>query len=247
MQLGEQDRRVLFGTHQSSQQLQKYLMKRPNYTASISDVRDVFSDLSKGAFNSLLISARTRGQIEIKGDSIRLDISAADIRDSYMDIIWKDIRMLKSFTIKQVCEDTGLSERKVQNVLYTFHQQGLVSRSRKVVGKPTVYTLLSDEILRPLAGNKRKFTADVIFEMTTKFSSPFCRADIQKKLKEEGISVSDNYVRDLLVQWHQAGLLTVYGPDRQGVTKRYVNISDKERPSSLHSSVRNSHGRLSDG
>lgn len=231
MRFAEQDRRVMFNSMQHSQQLQKFLMRRRGYGAPLTEVRDLFSDLSRGAFSSLLISARARGQIVLEDDMVRLDVEKADIRTSIKDVVWKDIRMLRTFTVKQVCEDTGLSSKAVTEALRAFCNQGLVSRSPKVVCKPTTYHLESDSVARPMILTRSTGKAAGVYEVLMTFTSPFSIYELKRALRGKGVEVSDRYLKELMASWRDAGIVSVTRErSHRGQRNEYVVVDRRPRP-----------------
>lgn len=207
MRLGEQDRRVLFASHLPSQQLQRYLFKRPGHSAAVEEVKEVFSDLSRGAFTSLLYSAKARGYIRIEGNEILLDVDKSDIRTTIREVVWKDIRIQKVFTLAQIVDDTGLAYDEVRGAVQDFCRDGLVSRSKRIVSKPTVYTLIVDSPVRPIM-RKKENAADRAFSIASSYGSrPFTRAALQQDLETAGFPVTTTYANVLIAQWCKAGMI----------------------------------------
>ena len=234
MRLEEQDRRVVFNTTSPSQQLQKFLFKQPANSASMEDVREIFSDLSKGAFRSLLYSARARGYITIgEDDVVRLQVDQSDIRTSIRDIVWKYIRILKNnFTVAQVCDDTGLKAKAVVEALRTFADQGLVVRSPKKVAMPTKYTLVSDSVSRPCDRRKSGSKATQVHEVLVHMKGEFSIGDLKDALAKAGVEVSNRYLRELLQSWRESGIVGVVNEDKGwGQRNVYTVLERKERPS----------------
>lgn len=206
MRLDEQDRIALFSSQQPAQQLQRFLVKRPGRTASVSEIRDIFSDLSKGAFNSLLISSKTRGYIRFEGNNIVLSSDQVEIHMTNSDIVWKDIRLLKRFTARQICEDTNLTYDQVRNAISTMCKQDLLGRIT-TPGKATIYYLKTDSVIRPLQKRKKKFLADTVFQHAKNLRQPFASFQLFDSLKRAKVKVSEKYVRELLAQWKYEDLI----------------------------------------
>lgn len=238
MRLDAQDRHTLFMTPLPVQQLQKFLFKRQGHYASVEEIRELFSDLSKGAFNSMLISAKARGIIKSEGNTVTLVIEHTDIQTSYTDIIWKDIRILKTFTVSQIREDTGLSKDKIRTVLRTFCDQNLIVRGERKHGFETSYTLATDAITRPVNKKKTKpCLADRVYEVVQTFEGPFTREDINAALNIMKIKVSEKYLKELIVQWKYEGIIEGCTDVKPGVFKHYRLISDRPRPKYIYKSV----------
>lgn len=232
MRLEEQDRRVVFNTTSTSQQLQKYLFKQPSCSASVEDVREIFSDLSQGAFRSLLYSARARGYITIEDETVTLDVDRSDIRTCIRDIVWKDIRILKVFTAAQVCDDTGLRSKAVVEALRTFVEQGLVVRSPKKVAMPTTYTLVSDSVVRPCDRRKPSSKATQVHKVLVDMKGEFSINDLKSALSREGVEISNRYLRELLQAWRDVGIVGVCNEGKTWGQRNVYTVLDRgARPS----------------
>ena len=225
MRFAEQDRRVMFCTPRPAQQLQRFLARRSTHSAPLQEVRDLFSDLSRGAFMSLMISSRRRGLITFDDEVVTLD--RPDIQPSYADVIWKDIRMLRTFTFRDVVEDTGINEHTVRKHLAAFVRQGLVEKRRTSVLTPAMYVLLSDSVVRPLARRPRGSTvADMIYSIVRSTSGLFSRATVEDELRRHGVVVERRYVSEMLRRLCTLGFVERLDDGRRGCAARYERRMD---------------------
>ncbi len=205
MQLDALARRTLFGTTLPSYQLQKFLMKQPEHRATKTEVRKVFSDLSKGSFLSMLIQAKTKEIIIENGEYIELNVDKYSAKTTAGDVIWRDIRMLKVFKRKDIELDTGFSNETVRWYIRKFLQQGLIVSNTEKKGVERTYTLISNEVLRPVPKTKRKKgVADRVFKVAKNLQR-FTQSSLMAALKKRRITVSEPYVRQLIYQWKQNG------------------------------------------
>lgn len=234
MRLNSLERRKLFTAILPAHQLQKYLFKQPGYSASLEDLQEVFSDLSRASYLSMLFQLKAKGIIEIGKEAITLNVEKADLGERNIDIVWRDIRMLKTFTVDDIVSDTGLTGNAVREAIRVFIKQELIKPIEEAKpGKPRRYNLISSEIFRPVTP-KKNFGAlsDKVFEAVKKMPQPFYRAQLTAVLKEKKIEASPRYVKELLRQWLDMGILVEDGKrnDPHGrIRYRFVEGSVRPR------------------
>lgn len=234
MRLDAQDRSALFGCSLPAHQLQKILFKRPGFKAPASEVRELFSDLSKGQYLSMLIGLQGKGVVTMSDDEIILDVDKATLKDCNLDIVWRDIRMLKSFAVADIVIDTGLSPRAIREALRVFAKQGLIKPVTEALpGKARTYNLISSEIIRPVAPRITSGgLSDKVFETVQSLEQPFFRSELTAALQERKIEVSSRYVKELLAQWIKVGILEEDGERSNPHARiRYRFVGGSNRPS----------------
>lgn len=225
MPLGAADREILFGTPLPTKQIELYLAKQQNCTSSISDLRNAFADLSAGCFHSALIALKTRGVIETEGDSISL-VGGGDTGLSKSDMVWKAIRIERSFTVDRIASMTGLSITTVRHILNSFEKENIVRAVSRSKGKPTVYLFASEAVVRPKKKSKRTGTeSESIWNAVRSMRKDFTVQNLAKKLK----AGNDRYVRMLVRQYRQDGLIELAYVDRNPSKPKVYRLTEKGR------------------
>ncbi len=231
MRLDAQSRQVLFNATAEPQQLQKYLFKQKGYSASMSEVKDIFSDISKAAFLSMLFSLKGRRVIEITGDRIYLNVDMADIKTTTVDIVWKDVKLLKVFTRCDIEKDTGIETVKVREALRVLIKEGLIRRTSRKEGRNYVYQLITTDSCRHSPKKQQKSSkAEKVFKAAKSLEQPFMMSDLKHYMAEHHISASDRYVKELFKQWLNLGVIAEANARTNPHQRILYQVVDNKRP-----------------
>ena len=217
MPVSAAEREVLFGTSVITYQMQIYLLKRPGYRANGKEFRTVFSDLSKAAFTSAVISLETRGIIAPDGEDVIIFPDKASIRGIILDRCWKAMHIEKRFTVSSICDLTGYTPEQVREAIRRFLIQGAVRTVLKVPFKPAVYEVVKDAAIRPVS-RKRRHTGSLVENAWcfVRKASSFSFQDLVEKC-----GMSSRYAKDLVMMFKKAGVISEEGLAADGHTKVY--------------------------
>ena len=103
MILGRCERAVIYGTDSVYVQMERWLLNRPDKTASMKEMREFFSDLSNGAFLSAISVLSSRGMIKVEDCTVVLTVGdVVKSRGERSDAVWRAVRILKVFTAKEI-------------------------------------------------------------------------------------------------------------------------------------------------
>lgn len=231
MQLDGQNRQVLFNATSEPQQLQKFLFKQKDYTATMDELKDIFSDISKAAFLSMLFSLKGRRVIEITGDRVYLNVDMADIKTTTVDIVWKDAKLLKVFTRIDIEKDTGIAPVKIREALRVLTKEGLIRKHSRQGNNYPVYQLITTESCRKPPKRQRKNSkAEKIFNLARKLNQPFRMTELKQCMAEHHISASDGYVKQLFKQWLNLGVIAEANTRTNPYQRILYKVVDSKRP-----------------
>ena len=211
------DRTVMFGTSVISHQMQLYLMKRPGYRAAGKEFRMVFSDLSKAAFSSAVISLKAKGIIDIEGDDVVIFPEKVTIPGMILDRCWKAMRMERRFTVESIVNLTGYSPTQVREAIRRMIEQQAVKVLSKTARQPAVYQVALESVARPSRSRGRQSGSKVqkAWLLIRRIES-FTFADISMRC-----NISSRYAKELIQSFRNAGYIEEIGKEDDGHTKVY--------------------------
>ena len=217
MKLGATEREALFGTSILSHQMQLDLLKRPGYRAGGKDLREVFSDLSKAAFSSVVISLQTRGIVVIEGKDVIILPEKASIPGVILDRCWKAMRIEGNFTVESIVNLTGYTPVQVREAIRQLLKQEAVKVIFKKPRLPAVYKVVTSEVVRPATRRERQPCSMVqkAWYLIRRLAS-FSFADISAIC-----GMSSRYAKELVQSFKKAGYLEEIGIGADGHTKLY--------------------------
>ena len=222
MNASADDREVMFGTSVISHQMQLYLMKRPGCRASGKDFRLVFSDLSKAAFSSAVISLKAKGIIDIDGDEIVIFPDKATIPGIILDRCWKAMRIERRFTVESIVNLTGYTSVQVREAIRRMIEQQAIEVVYKTARKPAVYQVVVDSVVRPAKKRIRstKSMVQKAWYLARRLGS-FSFLDLSAIC-----GISNRYSKELIQAFRKAGCIEEIGVAADGHTKLYRMMAD---------------------
>lgn len=232
MRLDALARRALFNTDIQSHQLQKFLFKKPDLTAELEEIEEIFSDISKGSLMSTIFTLSGKNIIEVKGKKISLIADKMTATTLKCDIVWKDIKLLKTFTSFDIQRDTGFDIKAIRGILRRMAMQGLITAAPAKSGTVKTFTLTSDAALRPISQKKKRAVlADKVFKALKTDEADFTLKTAKQLLATLDIDITQRYLATLIRQWEKDGSIeAVENIDRKYKTYRIIS---PKRPSVL--------------
>ena len=217
MPLSAADREVIFGTPVISYQIQLYLLKCPECRTSGKNLRMTFSDLSKAAFTTAMISLESKGIVAIDGMDVVLVPEKVNIRGVILNRCWKAMRIERKFTVKSITELTGYNHKQVREAIRSLTKQKAIGIVFKAPRKPVVYQVITDSVLRPAPEKKRQSDSLVqrAWKLAGKLGS-FSFADLSEICK-----ISNRYAKELISAFKSSGYIEEIGTAEDGHTKLY--------------------------
>ena len=152
MSLNADDRAALFRTDNIQNQIQKYLLKKPGYTTTITELREFFFDASKGSFQYALIALATKGVISNEDGKVTLEASRVRFNGEIADKVWRAALIEKRFTVSLLVYMTGLEREQIYTALAVLIKKGHVEKVGVAPGdvrKVKVYQVVTDSVVRP--------------------------------------------------------------------------------------------------
>ncbi len=157
MPISRSERDVLFGTTVPSRQMEKYLAQKK--TCTFEQFRNEFHDLSRGLFWSSFIRL-THGGKAVKEDEIIRYTGDPDLmRGRNIELAWKTMQILGTFTNADIVRTCGVQLAYVQHLTKTWTADGyLAPIGRQKTGRvyAYVYRMLSSSPVCPKSVRSRK-------------------------------------------------------------------------------------------
>lgn len=235
MILGRCERAVIYGTDSVYVQMERWLLNRPDKTASMKEMREFFSDLSNGAFLSAISVLSSRGMIKVEDCTVVLTVGdVVKSRGERSDAVWRAVRILKVFTAKEIQKlMPSYEKRTILDILDGLVKAGAIKRDGFTDKRETIFRLITDSKVRPVAlSEKKKGKVDVIWEIIKSFGDAYWTTTlIMADVRWKDCGASKRYLDELLRQWRGEGIVEEVDADTRSrrEPRRYRTLYDGER------------------
>ena len=235
MTLGKSERAVIYGSDSMHVQMGRWLLNRPDRMATISELRDFFSDVSAGAFYSVLSTLIARRIVSIEGETVTMSAEQISLaRGERSDMVWRAVRILKVFTAKEIQKLLPeLPRRTVLDILSALVDAGAIKRDGRSSKNETVFRLITDAKVRPVFRKERApGKVDVIWDIIRDFgSSVWTSGDIKADERWVQIGAAPRYLEELLRQWRGEGIIEEVDAETRSrrEPKKYRTAGDGNR------------------
>lgn len=143
MPLNKDEREALFGTKVMTMQLTKYMSQHGS--KSISELRDVFFEISRGRLMSHLMSLVANKVLRRDGEVFYFQ--AGEVKVSIADRVWKAALLLKTFTIQDLARTAESTERYAGNLAKQWLNHGYLTAQR--ANRKIIYSVRVPRSTRP--------------------------------------------------------------------------------------------------
>ena len=150
MSISREDRRILFNTESLLDQMKLFLLSQPGYECMESRMREVFGDISTGAFLSSLIALEKREIIHRSYGQIRINPESVSIKGRMADQLWRAARLEGVFSIRRLSTYVPeMGRTSINNLIRQWLLFGCVIDTGKREGKGCIYKFVSPSPIRP--------------------------------------------------------------------------------------------------
>lgn len=153
MPLSSEERLVIFETAIIPQQIQKYLSEKKSVT--FDDLRNIFSDVSQGAFLSYLLGLKKRKTIEISADFKVITYTGETTKiGNKADRIWKAACLKQNFIVKDLEKITECTSDQIGRLCKIWAKNGYIECTGRVslggASWAKAYKMLKPSPARPI-------------------------------------------------------------------------------------------------
>lgn len=209
-------RTEIFNTPILSEQILKFISGKPNHSCTLAEVREVFSDISRGYYASTISALHAKGAVIIDEEIIRLGREVSR-RGHASDRCWRAVRLCKIFTTSQIRELVpDLTIIQIRDIVHKFAKSEAVKAVGRDNNRQRIYQCISDSNIRPLIPNpnkKRGAKVDAMWTIANRYTEEGRYFTVNDIAKETGLTYG--YCRNVILQWRGEGVIEDIVPDRR--------------------------------